>query len=608
MKILIDIQSLQGTSKYRGIGRYVSNLLINMIKTKSEDDEIYLLYNDWNKESEKDIINKFGNLLPNENLVQFNLPFYLQNEAYWFQTTNFNKCLLEQTELLREYIISKLKPDFVLISSYFELIASSLSISKFFQTTTGLIIYDFLPMQNKKELLPNKLLEDWYYSKIDSIKKSDLFLCISDFVSNDAKEIFKDEKIEIKSISTASSDFWKIIEYSQEEKEKFNKKYKITKPFILYTGGVDHRKNIKSLIKAFSSLKNIRKDYQLFVVLGKVGDKNLEKELKSLVKNEKLIEDKEIIFTSYVSDEEMRMMYNLCKLFVFPSLGEGFGLTPLEAMKCGATVITSNSTSLPEVVGLEEAMFDPTSIESISNKINDVLTDKKLYQKIKKNAEKRAELFSWEETAKKAWKYIKNCVKKSEKNTEEFSKEKFIDESAKIFSEYKDLKDIEYLVQNISLAFDFNENKDKKDKIIYVDKSLINSTSNDEIIKLFPKTINDFKIKFIEVITNKKIGIIDIKNQKSISNNKHGIYLLDFNIFNNHSKKSYIERFKKIETKFLYTNHKCLFGNDEDFDTLSKEDKEKTVEYFRKSIEIFSHLLPKSKRDEIIWLENIYVD
>ena len=130
MKILIDIQSLQGTSKYRGIGRYVSNLLINMIKTKSEDDEIYLLYNDWNKESEKDIINKFGNLLPNENLVQFNLPFYLQNEAYWFQTTNFNKCLLEQTELLREYIISKLKPDFVLISSYFELIASSLSISK----------------------------------------------------------------------------------------------------------------------------------------------------------------------------------------------------------------------------------------------------------------------------------------------------------------------------------------------------------------------------------------------------------------------------------------------------------------------------------------------
>ncbi len=608
MKILIDIQSLQGYSKYRGIGRYVSNLVKNMIATKSEDDEIYLLYNDWNEETEKDIINRFGNLVSNENLIKICLPFNLRDETYWYQTNEFNKCLLKQTELLREYIISKLKPDFVLISSYFELIGSSLSISNFFQTTTGSIIYDFLPMQNKKKLLPNKLLEDWYYSKIDSLKRSDLFLCISDFVANDAKEIFKDEKIEIKSISTASSDFWKIVNYSKEEKEKFNKKYKITKPFILYTGGIEQRKNIKSLIKSFASLEKIKQDYILFIVLGKVGDKNLEKELKSLAKDESLTEDKEIIFKEYISDEDMRMMYNLCELFVFPSLGEGFGLTPLEAMKCGATVITSNSTSLPEVVGLDDAMFDPTSIESISNKISDVLTDKELYKKIKNNSPKRSKLFSWEETAKKAWKYIKEQVKKSNKKTEEFSKDKFLDESAKIFSEYKDIKDFKLLVQDCIATLSFNENKYQTNKTIYIDKSLTNSTSNDEIIKLLPKTINDFEIKFIEVLTSKEIGIKNLKTGKAIFPNKEEIVFLNNCLFNNNSIINYIEKLKKRKTKFFYTNHKCLFGNDEDFDKLSKEDKEKAVEYFKKSIEVFSKLLKISKRNEIICIDNIYVN
>lgn len=606
MKILIDVQSLQGSSKYRGIGRYVSNLVTNMIKTKSEDDEIYLLYNDWNKETQTEIINKFKDLIPNENLIKTHLTFKLQNENYWLPINDYNNCLIRQTELLREYIISKIKPDFVFISSFFEIIASVSSISKFFEIPTGIIIYDFLPLQNKKDLLPTKWLQNWYNSKIESLKKSDLFLCISDFVSNDAKEIFRDSNIEIKSISTASSDFWQIVQYSQEEEEKFNKKYKITKPFILYTGGSDKRKNIKSLIKAFASLENIKQDYILFIALGKVGDKKIENELKSLAKDESLTESKEIIFTEYVSDEDMRMMYNLCTLFVFPSLGEGFGLTPLEAMKCGATVITSNSTSLPEVVGLEEAMFDPTSIKSISNKINDVLTNKELYKKIKNNSLERTKLFSWEETAKRAWKYIKEQVKKSEKKTEKFSKEKFLDESAKIFSKYKDLKDIEYLVQDIALAFDFNENKDKNNKSTYIDKKLIYSTN--EIIEQLPKQIDDLKINYIEVQTSKTIGIKNLGTGKAITTSEEEIVFLDVSYFNNNSIKSYINILKERKTKFLYTNHKCLFGNDEDFNRLSKEDKEKAVEYFKKSIEVLSHLLQQSERNEIICLENIYVD
>lgn len=607
MKILIDVQALYGESEYRGIGRYISNLVTNMINTKNKDDEIYLLYNDWNEKATQNIITTFKNKIPTKNFILLTIPTLLKKEIIkWFHVSEENIILSKELELLREALIAKIRPDFVLISSYFEVVGVSSSISNFFNVPTGVIIYDFLPMKDPKGILFDKWRINWYNSKIESIKKSDLFLCISDFVSNEAKKIFKDSNIEIKSISTASSDFWKIIEYSQEEKENFKKKYKITKPFILYTGGSDKRKNISYLIKSFASLKNIKKDYQLVIVLGKVGNKNFEKELHFLAKNEGLIEDKEIIFTDYVSDEYLRMMYNLCELFVFPSLGEGFGLPPLEAMKCGTTVITSNSTSLPEVVGLDEAMFDPTSIESISNKINDVLTDKKLYEKIKENADKRAELFSWEETAKKSWKYIRDIVKKSTKTTEEFSKEKFFDEATKIFSEYKDIKNLKYLLQDFVKAVSFNENIDKISKVIYIDKNLISSTN--EIIEQLPKQIGDFDINYVEVLTSKTIGIKNLKTGKAIIPNNEEIFFLDISSFNNNSIKNDINRLKERKTKLLYSNHKCLLGTDEDFDQLSKEDKEKAVEYLKKSIEVFSKLLKMSERNEIICLENLYIN
>lgn len=610
MKILIDVQSLYGESQYRGIGRYVSNLITNMIETKDKGDEIYLLYNDWNEKATKNIITTFKNKISTENFILLHIPTSLKKDvSKWFHVNEENISLSKEVELLRESLIAKIKPDFVLLSSYFEVVAVPSSSSNYFEVPTGVIIYDFLPISNKKECLLSEWQENWYNSKIESIKKSDLFLCISDFVSNEAKKIFKDSNIEVQSISTASSNFWKIIEYSQEEKENFKKKYKITKPFILYTGGIDPRKNVQSLIESFSSLKRIKQDYQLLVVCGKSGLSDLGKKLKLLAKNHELTEDEEIIFTDYVSDEDLRMMYNLCDLFVFPSLGEGFGLTPLEAMKCGATVITSNSTSLPEVVGLEEAMFDPTSIESISNKINDVLTDKELYEKIKKNAEKRAELFSWEETAKKAWKYIRNYLKKSNKTTEEFSKEKFFDEATKIFSEYKDIKNLKYLIQDFANTVAFNEKQERYiNKKIYIDSKLINSTN--KIMEKLPKQIGDFDITYIEILTNKQIGIKNIETGKAISPNKDEIFIIDINIFinNNNSIKHYIEILKERKTKFLYSNHKCLLGTDEDFDKLSKEDKEKAVEYFKKSIEVFSKLLKISKRNEIICIDNIYVN
>ena len=110
----------------------------------------------------------------------------------------------------------------------------------------------------------------------------------------------------------------------------------------------------------------------------------------------------EVVFTEYISDEELQTLYYCCKLFVFPSWHEGFGLPALEAMKCGAAVISSNTSSLPEVVNLKEAMFDPLSTESISAKITEFLSNPALIERMKAHAKVQAPLFSWDTSAQKA--------------------------------------------------------------------------------------------------------------------------------------------------------------------------------------------------------------
>jgi len=110
----------------------------------------------------------------------------------------------------------------------------------------------------------------------------------------------------------------------------------------------------------------------------------------------------EVIFTEYITDEELQTLYYSCKLFVFPSWHEGFGLPALEAMKCGAAVISSNTSSLPEVVNMEEALFDPLSTDSISSKLVEFLSKPELIERMKAHAKIQAPLFSWDASAQKA--------------------------------------------------------------------------------------------------------------------------------------------------------------------------------------------------------------
>jgi glycosyltransferase involved in cell wall biosynthesis len=178
----------------------------------------------------------------------------------------------------------------------------------------------------------------------------------------------------------------------------------------MYAGGADDRKNLHRLIQAFSNLPDQILEKHQLVLAGKMPIARVQ----SLRKNAKKcgLKASKLIFTGYVSDEELSILYSNCKIFVFPSLHEGFGLPPLEAMNYGAIVIASNTTSLPEVVGNPEALFDPLSVESISQKLMQSLTDNAFRDRALLHGAEQVKLFSWDKSAKLAILAMEHVSKK----------------------------------------------------------------------------------------------------------------------------------------------------------------------------------------------------
>ena len=182
--------------------------------------------------------------------------------------------------------------------------------------------------------------------------------------------------------------------------EKFNLE---NNKFILSVSTLEPRKNYLRLIKAFAQSK--RQDEKL-VIVGKKGWGY--QEVFELVKKMNL--KGAVIFLDYVKDKELLALYNTCKFFVMPSLYEGFGLPPLEAMACGAPVIVSNRSSLPEVVGEAALLVDPYSVEDLQEKINILLRRRDIRKELEKKSIVQAQRFSWEQTARKTYQVFKQVL------------------------------------------------------------------------------------------------------------------------------------------------------------------------------------------------------
>ena len=170
------------------------------------------------------------------------------------------------------------------------------------------------------------------------------------------------------------------------------------KPYILYIGSERRHKNLGRLLEAFAQLKREFPELKLVKVGGPGRSEQFRDETMKKLSHLGLELSQDVIFADYVSDLELAYYYSSAVLLCYPSLYEGFGLPPLEAMACGCPVVTSNTSSLPEVVGGAGIMVDPYNTDSLAGAMRRVLTDNELRDSMVRKGLEQARKFSWEKT------------------------------------------------------------------------------------------------------------------------------------------------------------------------------------------------------------------
>jgi glycosyltransferase involved in cell wall biosynthesis len=178
--------------------------------------------------------------------------------------------------------------------------------------------------------------------------------------------------------------------------------YGIVQPYLLFVGVIEPKKNLERIVQAFSLLRQriaLGKKLQLVIVGGKGWFyKDLYQKVQELCLN------KDIIFTGFVPDEDLPYLYTGAEVFVFPSIYEGFGLPVVEAMSYGVPVVTSNVSSLPEIVGNTGILVDPKNPKAICEGIAEVFSDPQKQAQMRQNGPVQAQQFSWTRTAAETYK------------------------------------------------------------------------------------------------------------------------------------------------------------------------------------------------------------
>lgn len=254
-------------------------------------------------------------------------------------------------------------------------------------------LHDVIPYRMPETVGPQYLS---IYSKEipEIIPRTDAIITVSNYSKEDIAKSFDFPRDKIFVTPLAAEEIY-FPRNKTLCRDFVKKKYGIEDKFILYVGGFSPRKNINGLIEAFSFIKNKLSEPVKLVILGKKGRSYYD--YRDRAYSLGLKED--VIFTGYVPVEELPLFYNAAHVFCYPSFYEGFGLPPLEAMACGTPTIASSITSIPEVLGDDALYINPKDVADISEKLLNLIDDKKLHLEMSFKGLKRSSMYSWKRTA-----------------------------------------------------------------------------------------------------------------------------------------------------------------------------------------------------------------
>lgn len=235
------------------------------------------------------------------------------------------------------------------------------------------------------------------YAKLvkQCLQWTDLVITISESSKKDIVEFLGVDHNRIYVTPLASRYYPDYISDELATKLQLASSYDFSKPYLLFVSTIEPRKNIISLIEAFNILKTKYKLEHQLVLIGQKGWRY--EQIFAAIEDSHWVS--QVHHLNYLSDELVALFYSKADAFVYPSYYEGFGLPVLEAMTLGAPVITSNSSSLPEVAGDAALLVDPNDTTSLADAILKVISDRQFRSQLVQKGKERAKLFSWERTA-----------------------------------------------------------------------------------------------------------------------------------------------------------------------------------------------------------------
>lgn len=362
--------------KHAGIGRYVLNLVNELEKKKLENDFYILL--------RKEEFNNLNFKNPKIKKVKADIAHYGFKE-----------------QIVLPFLLARLKPDLVHFPHF--------NVCLLWFGRYVVTIHDLIKHESKGKKTTTRLKIFYWFKFLaykllvfSSIKRAKKIIVPSDYWK---KKLAKDYSLSKEKIITTYEGAGEFLKkHKKDSSGLILKKFKIDRAFVVYTGNLYPHKNIERLVKAVE-LINKEKDLLLVIVCGR---NVFWQRFKSWLAKEKLGSFVELL--GFVEDKDLFSLYQKAKAFVFPSLLEGFGLPPLEAMAAGLPVVSSNATCLPEIYGNAAYYFNPLSVFDMAKSIEKIAFDKKIQEELKRKGAKQVKLYSWEKMAKETLRVYKEAL------------------------------------------------------------------------------------------------------------------------------------------------------------------------------------------------------
>jgi glycosyltransferase involved in cell wall biosynthesis len=390
MKILTDLQACQSLAhRDRGIGRYSLSLAAEMSRLRGGREFAIAL-----NAAIPDTIESIRAAMPEGIGIE---AWSGLSRTAWQEPANEQRRIAGG--IVRDAALSASRADIVHVSSFFEGYGDDVvvDVRRERDVPVAVTLYDLIPLLYQDMYLGDERMKRWYLGRIDQLRRADLLLAISECTRKDAIEHLGVDSSRVVNISAAVDPMFQPRRLAPEQELALRARYGLTSRFLLYTGGIDHRKNIARLIEAYTRVElSVRAGTQLVVVCSTSNDAARDLRAQAAAAG---LTPQDFVLTGYVDDADLVALYNLCEAFVFPSWYEGFGLPALEAMACGAPVIGSDRASVPEVIGRADALFDPMDVDAIAARITQVLADAGYRRSLREHAPAQAKHFSWTRSA-----------------------------------------------------------------------------------------------------------------------------------------------------------------------------------------------------------------